>query len=173
MRPPRLALVAAFVVVAALFAVDMVADWPPVLVTLYLLGPLLAALAAGPSAAAAVGILAIVLSAIRVSVDGVSEQDGTRVLTVALGSAVAVWVAALRARVQSTAALLDLVFEHAPVGIALLDTQVRYVRVNDRLAAINGVPAAEHPAARSPSCCPICPLVCRRTSSASRAPARR
>ena len=36
------------------------------------------------------------------------------------------------------------IFEHAPVGIALLDTRVRYVRVNDRLAEINGVPAAEH-----------------------------
>ena len=54
------------------------------------------------------------------------------------------WVAALRERVQSTAALLDLVFEHAPVGLALLDAHVRYVRVNDRLAEINGVPAAEH-----------------------------
>ena len=54
-------------------------------------------------------------------------------------------VAALRERVQSTAAVLDLVFEHAPVGLALLDTRVRYVRVNDRLAEINGVPAAEHP----------------------------
>ena len=65
--------------------------------------------------------------------------------TVILGSAVAVWVAALRERVQSTAALLDLVFEHAPVGLALLDPHVRYVRVNDRLAEINGVPAADHP----------------------------
>jgi PAS domain S-box-containing protein len=144
-RPPRLALTAGLLVVAALFAVDTVADGPAVLVTLYLLGPLLAALAAGPRPTAAVGLLALALGMIRVSVDEVTSQDLTRVATVALGSAVAVWVAALRERVQSTAALLDLVFEHAPVGLGLLDTRVRYVRVNDRLAEINGVPAAEHP----------------------------
>jgi len=144
-RPPRLALVAALAVVAALFAADIAADGPTVLVTLYLLGPLLAALVAGPRPTAVVGLLAIALGTIRVTIDEVTAQDLTRLATVALGSAVAVWVAALRQRVQSTAALLDLVFEHAPVGIALLDTHVRYVRVNDRLAEINGVPAAEHP----------------------------
>ena len=146
MRPPRLALAAAFAVVAALFAVDTISDRQTVLVTLYVLGPLLAAVAAGPRPTAAVGALAIVLGTIRVSVSDElgAAEDIARMATVVLGSAVAVWVAALRERVQSTAAMLDLVFEHAPVGLALLNPHLRYVRVNDRLAEINGVPAADH-----------------------------
>ena len=40
--------------------------------------------------------------------------------------------------------LLDVIFEHVPVGLALLDTELRYVRVNELLAEINGVPAADH-----------------------------
>ena len=35
-------------------------------------------------------------------------------------------------------------FERAPVGIALLDTDLRFVRVNDHITEINGVPAADH-----------------------------
>lgn len=38
------------------------------------------------------------------------------------------------------AALVDA----APVGLALLDGNLRYLRVNERLAAIDGVPAADH-----------------------------
>jgi PAS domain S-box-containing protein len=146
LRPPRLALAAALVVVSALFAVDTISDRQTILVTVYVLGPLLAAVAAGPRATAAVGLVAIVLGAIRVSVSDEpgAAEDVARMATVVLGSAVAVWVAALRERVRSTAAMLDLTFEHAPVGLALLDTHVRYVRVNDRLAEINGVPAAQH-----------------------------
>ena len=41
-------------------------------------------------------------------------------------------------------ALLDAIFEHAPVGMAYWDASLRYVRINDALAAINGVPAEEH-----------------------------
>ncbi len=33
---------------------------------------------------------------------------------------------------------------NAPVGLAILDRDLRYVRVNEALAAINGVPAASH-----------------------------
>ena len=64
MRPPPLALVVALLVVVALFAVDIATDGPTVLVTLYVLGPLLAALAAGPRPTAAVGVLALALGAI-------------------------------------------------------------------------------------------------------------
>ncbi|MGH2949191.1 MAG: SpoIIE family protein phosphatase, partial [Solirubrobacteraceae bacterium] len=52
--------------------------------------------------------------------------------------------ARLYAEAGEALGLLDVVFEHAPVGLALLDTELRYVRVNDRLAEINGVPAADH-----------------------------
>src|SRR5215212_10192972 len=41
-------------------------------------------------------------------------------------------------------ALLDTLFAFAPLGIGLWDRELRYVRVNDRLAEIHGVPAAEH-----------------------------
>src|SRR3954469_4505411 len=41
-------------------------------------------------------------------------------------------------------ALLDTLFASAPLGIGLWDRDLRYVRVNDRLAAMHGVPAADH-----------------------------
>jgi PAS domain S-box-containing protein len=43
------------------------------------------------------------------------------------------------------AALAALLFETAAVGAALVDRDLRYVRVNDALASMNGLPAAEHP----------------------------
>ena len=36
------------------------------------------------------------------------------------------------------------VYQAAPVGLAVLDTQLRFVRVNDRLAAMNGLRAEDH-----------------------------
>lgn len=50
---------------------------------------------------------------------------------------------ALRAIDQDLAAL-GAVLGSAPVGIALFDTELRYVRVNEALARLNGVPAREH-----------------------------
>ena len=41
-------------------------------------------------------------------------------------------------------AILDTVFAGAPVGFAFLDRELRYVRVNDTLAEVNGHPAAAH-----------------------------
>jgi PAS domain S-box-containing protein len=40
-------------------------------------------------------------------------------------------------------ALLEAIFEHAPVGMGFWDADLRFVRINDALAAINGVPAGE------------------------------
>jgi len=45
---------------------------------------------------------------------------------------------------QGDRAVLDGLFAVAPVGLALLDTDLRYVRVNPALAAMNGAAAAEH-----------------------------
>ena len=39
---------------------------------------------------------------------------------------------------------LDHFYQTGPVGLCLLDRNLRYVRINDRLAAINGVPAGAH-----------------------------
>jgi PAS domain S-box-containing protein len=40
--------------------------------------------------------------------------------------------------------LLDVIFDRAPVGLAFFDRDLRYARVNERLAEINGIPAREH-----------------------------
>jgi PAS domain-containing protein len=50
----------------------------------------------------------------------------------------------LRAQLDEADALLDVVFARAPVGLAFFDDELRYVRVNERLAAMNGLPAAAH-----------------------------
>ena len=41
-------------------------------------------------------------------------------------------------------ALLDALFENATVGLVFWDRDLRYRRINDALAAMNGVPAEEH-----------------------------
>src|SRR4051812_22855971 len=51
--------------------------------------------------------------------------------------------AARREAVESLA-VVDAVFGAAPVGLAFMDLNFHYVRVNEALAAINGLPADEH-----------------------------
>ena len=55
---------------------------------------------------------------------------------------------------QGDRAVLDGLFAVAPVGLALLDTDLRYVRVNPALAAMNGAAAAEH-LGRRPAAAPF------------------
>jgi PAS domain S-box-containing protein len=57
--------------------------------------------------------------------------------------AVASDVRAIR-RIQSDLAVLDNFFTQSPVGMAVYDQELRFVRLNDALAMINGVPAEEH-----------------------------
>jgi diguanylate cyclase (GGDEF)-like protein/PAS domain S-box-containing protein len=45
---------------------------------------------------------------------------------------------------QESFALLDTLFSQAPVGLAFWDRNLRYMRINDRLAAINGLHADQH-----------------------------
>jgi PAS domain S-box-containing protein len=45
---------------------------------------------------------------------------------------------------EESLALLDAVLASAPVGIGFWDTDLRFVRVNQALAEINGLPAEEH-----------------------------
>jgi PAS domain S-box-containing protein len=45
---------------------------------------------------------------------------------------------------QDSLAVVDAFFSGAPVGLAFMDTDFHYVRVNDALAAYNGLPAEEH-----------------------------
>jgi PAS domain S-box-containing protein len=46
--------------------------------------------------------------------------------------------------VQRQLGEIEAIYTSAPIGLCFLDTDLRYVRVNDRLAEINGIPAAEH-----------------------------
>jgi PAS domain S-box-containing protein len=39
---------------------------------------------------------------------------------------------------------LEDLYHNAPVGLCLLDRDLRFLRINERLAEINGIPAAEH-----------------------------
>ncbi|MEZ4732739.1 MAG: PAS domain S-box protein [Caldilineaceae bacterium] len=39
---------------------------------------------------------------------------------------------------------LEAIYQTAPVGLCVMDQDLRYVRINDRLAAMNGYPAADH-----------------------------
>ncbi|MEZ4682697.1 MAG: PAS domain S-box protein [Caldilineaceae bacterium] len=39
---------------------------------------------------------------------------------------------------------LEAIYNTAPIGLCVMDRELRYVRINDRLAAMNGLPAADH-----------------------------
>ncbi|MFH5804227.1 CheR family methyltransferase [Alienimonas sp. DA493] len=39
---------------------------------------------------------------------------------------------------------IESIYQHAPVGLAALNRDLRYLRINDALAQINGAPVAEH-----------------------------
>ena len=45
---------------------------------------------------------------------------------------------------ESSRALLDSLFRAAPIGLAFVDPEMRYLAVNDALAAVNGTPAYDH-----------------------------
>jgi PAS domain S-box-containing protein len=51
---------------------------------------------------------------------------------------------AAQQQAQESLAVVDAIFAAAPVGLAFMDTSFRYVRVNEALAAINGLPVEEH-----------------------------
>src|SRR5579884_1695380 len=44
----------------------------------------------------------------------------------------------------SDSSVLNALFSEAPVGLAVWDAEFRYRRVNDVLAAMNGIPAEQH-----------------------------
>jgi PAS domain S-box-containing protein len=51
---------------------------------------------------------------------------------------------AAQRRAEESLGVVDAVFGAAPVGLAFMDTSFHYVRVNEALAAINGLPVDEH-----------------------------
>jgi PAS domain S-box-containing protein len=59
-------------------------------------------------------------------------------------AALAVDNARLYEESQRSLALLDAILASAPTAIGIWDRDIRYVRVNDALAQLNGIPAEEH-----------------------------
>ncbi|MDZ3838808.1 MAG: PAS domain-containing protein [Rhodospirillales bacterium] len=71
---------------------------------------------------------------------GVAEVDG-------VGTALVDAAARLRERealVRARADEIQGIYDAAPIGIALFDRDFRFLRINERLAAINGRPHADH-----------------------------
>jgi PAS domain S-box-containing protein len=88
---------------------------------------------------------------VRVPAGGAGELDGLSRAFNEMAGSLAVAQEGLRARAaelevtgERTVALLDTVFEQAPVGLAVFDEGMRFVRVNATLAAMNGVAEADH-----------------------------
>ncbi|MDM9381869.1 PAS domain-containing protein [Chlorogloeopsis sp. ULAP01] len=48
------------------------------------------------------------------------------------------------AQLQQQLAEIESIYQSAPVGLNVIDTNLRFVRINERLAQINGLPAPEH-----------------------------
>ncbi len=151
--------VAGVAAILAVFVVDRLTTADAALVTLTAAGPLIAALGGSRRATAAVAALAVAVTLAELLLAGpLGLQDGVRLLTVLVVSALAVLLAALRGqleqrtaeahtagrRAEETLALLDVIFARAPVGLAFHDLDGRYVRINDHLAGINGRTPAEH-----------------------------
>jgi PAS domain S-box-containing protein len=77
--------------------------------------------------------------------DLVTAQDLARRAATAVDNAVLFReTQAARRDAQDSLAVVDAVFGAAPVGLAFMDDNFHYVRVNEALATINGLPAEEH-----------------------------
>jgi PAS domain S-box-containing protein len=72
------------------------------------------------------------------------ERDLALAEDIARRAAVAVDNALLLRHSEETRALIDALFATAPVGLAFLDRDLRYERINEALAAINGRSVDEH-----------------------------
>jgi PAS domain S-box-containing protein len=47
-------------------------------------------------------------------------------------------------RMRQSLAEIETIYETAPIGLCFLDTDLRYVRINKRMAELNGVPVKDH-----------------------------
>jgi PAS domain S-box-containing protein len=80
-----------------------------------------------------------------------SEADMLLLRTMVSRATALIIQAQLRAREQSaraeaerSLAMIDTLLASAPVGVAFLDQELRYLRINEMLAQINGMPAEAH-----------------------------
>ena len=61
----------------------------------------------------------------------------------------------LRDGLANERVLNDAVFASSPIGLAFVDRELRFLRVNEVLARINGLPASEHIGRRVPEVLPV------------------
>jgi len=73
-----------------------------------------------------------------------TPEDLAFAQTLAARCAVAIDNARLHDAAERSLSLLDTVFATAPVGLAFLDPDLRFVRVNETMAAFNGRPIEDH-----------------------------
>jgi phosphoserine phosphatase RsbU/P len=71
----------------------------------------------------------------------VDDRDLTPVLSLCGAALKRAWE---HDELAATAALLDLSLRQAPIGLALLDAQLRFSHVNEQLAEMNGVAVVDH-----------------------------
>ena len=76
--------------------------------------------------------------------DAFTDADRVLLDVLAAACAQAMLLAQSLVAEQRTTALLDTIIDTAPDGWALFDRDLRYVRVNEALARINGLPAKDH-----------------------------
>ena len=84
-----------------------------------------------------------------------TESDLAFAAALAERCALAIDNARLHDRAERSLSLLDTVFSTAPVGLALVDRDLRFVRVNETFAAFNARPVGElvgRTVARAPAC---------------------
>ena len=73
-----------------------------------------------------------------------TRQDLAFAQTLAARCALAIDNARLHDAAERSLSLLDSIFATAPVGLAFLDTELRFVRVNETMAAFNRRPIEDH-----------------------------
>jgi len=168
---------AAIAALACLLLVDLATGPDVMVIALYGIAPLLASFGLGWRGTGAVALAALALAAASRAVS--DDMDSTNgfvfVFTVAVLGVLACGAAVMRTRREAAAVehtrlvdearaagaelreaygMLDAIFDRAPVGLAMFHCKLRYMRINDRLAEINGLPAAEHLGRPSPRSCP-------------------
>jgi PAS domain S-box-containing protein len=88
------------------------------------------------------GVLTILMVAMALAI--VRRELIGRQQAEAAARRVATDLAGSQRETTDTLALLDAFLTNAPIGIAFFDPALRYVRINEHLAAANGRPVAEH-----------------------------
>jgi len=77
--------------------------------------------------------------------DAVFARDAAGVVSQLIGTAIEITERKRSAAdLQRVSVLLDTLLHTAPIGFCFLDRDLRFVRINERLAEINGIPAGAH-----------------------------